>query len=108
MVCIHCVLPSLGGMFFTWYSSCTLRWEWALLLPMCRSSDYNSGFRCDFNYIGIIVCWYNQYAGSKGVVDCAGLKGFPSEWYKGLGDPHESIVSVHSVHELYGGIMCTF
>jgi hypothetical protein len=75
---------------------------------MCRSNDYNIGFRCDFNYIGIIVCWYRQYAGSKGVVDCAELKGFPSECFMGLGDTHESIVNVHYVHELYGGIFNWF
>ena len=100
------MLPSLDGMFFTWYSSCTLSWEWALLLPMSRSTDYIGGWGCDSNYIGIIVCWYQQYAGINEVVDCAELKGFPSDSFIGLGD--ESIVSVHSVREFYGGIINWF
>jgi hypothetical protein len=48
-------------------------------------------------------------------VDCAELKGFPSECFMGLGDihgsiedTHESIVSVHSVHDIYGGIINGF
>jgi hypothetical protein len=55
-------------------------------------------------------------------VDCAELKGFPSECFMGFGDihgsigdthesigeSHESIVSVHSVHDIYGGIINGF
>jgi hypothetical protein len=82
---------------------------------MSRSSDHISGWGCDSNYIGIVVCWYQQYAGINEVVDCAELKGFPSECFMGLGDihgsiedTHEAIVSGHSVHELYGGIINDF
>lgn len=58
IVCIDCMQPSFSGMCFTWYPMCTLWWEWALVLPMWMPSDCNRGVRCEFDYIGNVVCWY--------------------------------------------------
>ena len=51
---------------------------------------------------------YRKYGGSKGVVDCAELKGFFSECCGELGTTHESIGNLHSLHDSYGDIIKWF